>query len=184
MNIDLSAFSHGQLLSKIWLCEHLEPHLPEQANVFILGSWYNLLGSLMLSRNRKLYDNIVGIDIDPDAVNMADKICEPWIIEKKLSNIVGDVSNYDLQGPQVIINCSLEHMDSTNWFNNINKGTLVCLQTSDVVDASDPWFIKQPSPNIGSFLNRYQLTKNLYIGTKKFEYPSITYNRFMLIGIR
>jgi hypothetical protein len=58
------------------------------------------------------------------------------------------------------------------------------LQTSDVIDASDPWFIKQPSPNIGSFLNRYQLTKNLYIGTKKFEYPSITYNRFMLIGIR
>lgn len=184
MSIDLTAFSHGQLMSKIWLCEHLEPHLPEQANVFILGSWYNLLGSLMLSRNRKLYDNIVGIDIDPNAVSMADKICEPWIIEKKLSNRVGDVSNYDLQGPQVIINCSLEHMDSTDWFTNINKGTLVCLQTSDVTDASDPWFIKQPSPTIGSFLNKYQLTKNLYIGTKKFEYSSITYNRFMLIGIR
>ncbi len=180
----MSAFSHGQTMSKIWLCEQLEKHLPKEANVFILGSWYNLLGSMMLARNKNLYDNIVGIDIDPTVIEIADKLCESWIIERKLSNRVDDVLTCDLQGPDVIVNCSLEHMDDTTWFDHINKGTLVCLQTSDVTDSSDPWFVKQPSPNIGSFLSKYQLTKNLYIGSKKFEYPSITYNRFMLIGIR
>lgn len=138
----------------------------------------------MLSRNSNLYNNIVGIDIDPNAVSIADKICESWIIEKKLSNRVDDACTCNLQGPQVIINCSPEHMDSTDWFDHITEGTLVCVQSSDVTDATDPWFVKQPSPTIGSFLSKYQLSKNLYIGTKKFEYPSITYNRFMLIGIR
>lgn len=138
----------------------------------------------MLTRNRNLYDNIIGIDIDDSVIPVADKLCEAWILEKKLTNVQGDVSAYHLEGPQVIINCSVEHMENDTWFDNISKGTLVCLQTCDVDEPGDPWFIKQASPTIDAFLNRYPLTKNLYIGSKKFEYPSITYNRFMLIGIR
>ena len=122
MNFD--SFSHGQIISKLWLCEHLEPYLPQKATAFILGSWYNLLGSMMLTRNCNQYQSILGIDIDIEAVSVADKLCETWIIEKKLCNKVGDANTYKLEGPDVIINCSPEHMENTDWFNNITKGTL------------------------------------------------------------
>ena len=183
MNIDLTAFSHSQTMSKLWLCETIEPYIPKNANVFILGSWYNTLGSMMLIRNRRLYDNIRGIDIDNSVIQIADKLCEAWIIERKLSNAEGDVSNYHLEGPDVIINCSVEHMTNRKWFNNIAKGTIVCLQSSDVTDPNDPWFIKQPSPTMSAFLSGYPFSKILFTGTKKFDYSSITFNRFMVIGI-
>jgi hypothetical protein len=183
MNIDLTAFSHSQTMSKLWLCETIESYLPKNATVFILGSWYNTLGSMMLIRNRRLYNNIQGIDIDQVAVQTADKLCEAWIIERKLSNFASDVSTCNLQGPDVIINCSVEHMANREWFNNITKGTLVCLQSSDVNDSNDPWFIKQPSPTMSAFLSGYPFSKILFTGTKKFDYASITFNRFMVIGI-
>ena len=67
MNFD--AFSHGQIQSKIWLCEELEPHTPIHANIRILGSWYNILAFMLLTRRPEYYYNsIEGIDIDPDAM--------------------------------------------------------------------------------------------------------------------
>jgi hypothetical protein len=181
MNFD--SFSHGQIISKLWLCEQLEPHLPKKATVFILGSWYNLLGSMMLTRNRKLYQSILGIDIDSTAIDIADKLCETWIIEKKLCNKVGDASTYPLEGPNVIINCSPEHMENTNWLNNIVKGTLVCIQSSNMQNDNDIWDIKQHSPTIEDFISKYRLETILFCDTLQIRYENNKgYERFMMIG--
>lgn len=181
MNFD--SFSHGQIISKVWLCEQLEPYLPEKSTVFILGSWYNLLGSMMLTRNRNLYQSILGIDIDADAIKIADKLCVTWIIEKKLSNTIGDANTYNLEGPNVIINCSPEHMDSVDWLNNIVKGTLVCVQSSDMKNDGETWDIKQYTPSLESFIEKYPLDDVLFCGTLPIQYENGKgYNRFMLIG--
>ena len=181
MNFD--SFSHGQIISKLWLCEHLEPYLPEKATVFILGSWYNLLGLMMLIRNHNQYQSILGIDIDTEAVSVADKLCETWIIEKKLCNKVGDANTYMLSGHDVVINCSPEHMDSIDWLKNIVKGTLVCIQSSDMENDGDVWDIKQHTPSMESFVEKYQLDNVLFCGTLPIHYENGKgYNRFMLIG--
>jgi hypothetical protein len=182
MNFD--AFSHGQIISKLWLCEKLEPHVPENAVVFILGSWYNTLGSLMLTRNRNLYQHILGIDLDSEAVELADKLCSTWIIERKLRNIVGDACSYKLEGPGVVINCSSEHMDST-WFDHVTSGTLVCIQSSDMVEPDEVWVIENPSSTLESFSEKYLMTETLFEGVYPIEYENgFGYKRFMKIGIK
>ena len=182
MNFD--AFSHGQIVSKLWLCEQLEPHVPEKAVVFILGSWYNILGSMMLTRNRNLYQHILGIDLDQEAVTIADKLCSTWIIEKKLRNTVDDVNSYNLQGPDVVINCSSEHMDTT-WFDHITTGTLVCIQSSDIVEPDEVWVIENPSSTLESFSEKYPMTETLVEDVYPIEYENgFGYSRFMKIGIK
>ena len=79
--MDYTAFSHGQMQSKIWLCESLEKYIPEKSNIAILGSWYNLLGILLLTRNPNKYNFIIGIDIDKNAIDIANKLCERWMIQ-------------------------------------------------------------------------------------------------------
>jgi len=181
MNFD--SFSHGQIISKLWLCEQLEPHLPEKATVFILGSWYNLLGSMMLTRKRNQYQSILGIDIDAEAVSVADKLGVTWIIEKKLSNVVGDANIYNLAGPNVIINCSPEHMENTDWLNNITKGTLVCIQSSNMENDGNVWDIKQYTATIEDFVSNYKLETVLFCDTLQIRYENNKgYDRFMMIG--
>ena len=83
------------------------------------------------------------------------------MIERKLQNTVGDASSFNLQDAHVIINCSSEHMDTT-WFNNVRSGTIVCIQSSDVVDTEAPWFIKNPSPTLESFSEKYIFKQTLF----------------------
>lgn len=180
MNFD--SFSHGQIISKLWLCEHLEPLLSSTSKVLILGSWYNILGSVMLTRNRDLYQSILGIDIDASAIEIADKLNITWHVEKKLTNITADANEYDLEGYDVIINCSPEHMEQTVWFDKLPKNTIICIQSSSIVDKNEPWLIKQPTPTYEDFCKKYELSRIYYTGIKKIQYDTWGYDRYMIIG--
>ena len=57
--MDFLSFSHGQTQSKLWLCETIEPYLPKDAVVAILGCWYNTLGFMLLTRNQSMYQHIL-----------------------------------------------------------------------------------------------------------------------------
>lgn len=179
-------FKHGLTVSKLWLCEELEPHLPNNAIVAILGSWYNLLGFMMLTRNNKIYESIVGIDSDPDVIPIADKICEGYMIglNAKLRNVLADVNTFNLQGYNVIINTSLEHMSDSEWFEKITHGSLVCLQSSDMPYTDHPWYVTNPIDSLETLLQKYRLKKLLYTGIKEINYNDWGYKRFMAIGIR
>lgn len=176
MNYD--AFSHGQMKSKLWLAEKLEPY--KLGNIVVLGSWYNVTALVLKSRNCP--NKITGIDIDPEVKPIADKICNMWIIEGSVENITGDANNITVPY-DVVINCSSEHM-TTEWFDNIKPGTLVCIQSSDVTDPEYPWLIKTASPNIESFKQKYNLSTTLFCDTLRIQYDSWGYDRFMLIGIK
>lgn len=180
MNFD--SFSHGQIVSKLWLCEELEPHIKTNSSVCILGGWHNVLGMLMLSRNEKKYKSITNVDIDADAINVADKITDKWRIDQTVSNVNADANSYQVT-QDVVINCSVEHFSSQDWFDNIPKGTLVCIQTCDVTDSGYPWLIAMPNPDMETFLERFPLSEVLFTGEKDIVYPNFGYKRFMMIGI-
>ncbi len=59
-SMDPLSFSHGQTQSKLWLCETMEPHLPQNAVVAILGCWYNMLGFMLITRNKQLLSACLG----------------------------------------------------------------------------------------------------------------------------
>ena len=183
--INTDAFSHGQVLSKIWLCEELEPHVPNKANVAILGSWYNLLAFMMLTRNNTLYSHITGIDKDHLAIEVSDKICNAWTFgeENKIVNTINDVNDLDYVEYNLVINCSVEHM-SDGWFDEIPDGTTVCIQSSNVTDAMFPWYVINANKTIDILKSKYPLSSTLFSGEKEFIYGDWGYKRFMIIGIK
>lgn len=186
MNPNFDAFSHGQTISKIWLCENLEPHISKNTKVAILGSWYNILSFMMLSRQPNIYKRISGVDINPEAISMADKICNAWTMGSNyiVENIIADANTYDISSYDVVVNCSPEHMISNEWFENIEYGTLVCIQTSDVTDPDYPWLVSNPNKDLNTLIEKYPLSQHLFTGTKEINYADWGYKRFMIIGLK
>lgn len=185
MTTNFDAFSHGQTLSKIWLCENLEPYIPKNAKVAILGSWYNILSFMMLTRQPNLYRNITGIDVDASAIELADKICNAWTMKNNriVENKIGNATEIDYSEYDAVINCSVEHMDST-WFNNVKSNTLVCIQSSDVTDPCYPWLISNPNEDLSTMIEKFPLSQRFFMGTKEIEYADWGYKRFMIIGLK
>ena len=183
MNYD--AFSHGQIKSKLWLCEELEKHIPNNSNVKILGSWYNVLAFILLTRNPNNYQSIEGIDIDPEVQSIADKICNYWNFEgSKVTNTLGDATIVNYDNTQVVINCSPEHMKNTDWYNNIPAGALVCVQSSSITDPLYPWLISTPHYSLDDVKTKYPMNCIKYDGQIRIQYDSWGYDRYMLIGIK
>lgn len=184
--MDYLSFSHSQTQSKIWLCETLEPYLPDNSVVAILGSWYNLLSFVMLARNHRKYQSILGIDIDESAIEVAQKLNQGWAIgdTAKVRNIVADANSYNYQGFNVVINCSPEHMESNQWFDNIQPGTLVCLQSSDIDLNDDVWKITNPNKTLEDFVKKYPLSHYIIKDTKEILYSEWGFKRFMIIGVK
>jgi hypothetical protein len=176
MNFD--SFSHGQMKSKLWLAENLEPHIGK--NVVVLGSWYNITSFIFKVRGNK--SHFTGIDIDPEVKPIADRICDTWRIEGSVSNFTGDAKKIKVEY-DTIINCSSEHM-TTEWFDNVKSGTLVCIQTSNLVDPNHPWYVVTPSTDIESFKQKYNLSKTLFLDTLRIQYGGWGYDRYMLIGYK
>lgn len=184
MNFD--SLSHGQIHSKIWLCEELEKHLPPLSDIHILGCWYNVLGFMLKVRGHTCINSITGIDLDSSAITIADKMCNSWLwSEQGIKNVCEDANSYtcDINEQTVIINCSAEHFASNEWFMKLPKNTLVCIQSTNVTDPNDPWFITQPTPNFNSFIERYPVTHVLFSGTKRIQYSDWGYDRYMTIGL-
>jgi hypothetical protein len=183
-SINLDSFSHGQIISKIWLCEELEHFIQPDSSIHILGGWYNVLGFMLSVRKPDYYRKIVNIDIDADAIVIADKICNPWIIgyNHSIYNQIGDCNTVDYSMSDVVINCSVEHFANNDWYDNIPAGTIVCIQSSDITDPEEPWLIKQANPDFETFLQRFPVTNALFVGTKRIQYSHFGYTRFMLIG--
>jgi hypothetical protein len=183
-NIDFDSFSHGQVKSKLWLCDHLEPLITKKSRVLILGSWVNVLGFMLLTRQSSKYEFIKGVDLDSKSVDAANKICDYWNIEGTQLSVVDDANTTDMQEFDIIINCSSEHMKKNDWFNNIKPGSLVCIQSSNVLDASSPWLVTNPNSSIECFSKKYPLTTTIFSDRLPISYAHWGYERFMIIGIK
>ena len=119
MNFD--AFSHGQIHSKLWLCEELERYTKVNSRIWILGSWYNLLAFMLHIRKPDYYSSIIGYDIDYHSKEVSDKLCNAWTIYNPISvqNIIANANELDWSNPpDIVINCSVEHFSDNTWFDS------------------------------------------------------------------
>lgn len=186
--MDYSSFSHGQIHSKLWLCQELEKHIDKPLNVVIIGCWYNVLGFMMLTRNSSLYNFIEGIDLDQDSIDISNRICDAWMINKdqKIKNSCYNVSSVDFTNYDLVICTSMEDIEFGGWFDRIPKNKLVAIQTNnltqDMVNNYPNWIIKNPNPNMETFKKKYSISDILFEGCKEFDYGDLKYSRYMLIG--
>jgi hypothetical protein len=193
MNYDLSSFIHGQITSKIWLCEELEKHCKPEDSIYLLGGWHNVLGFMLSVRKPNYYKKIHNIDIDETAIIQADQICNTWVNElntnSHIINTCEDCNEYNFHldpNKDIVVSASTEHFENNNWFSKMPDNTMICIQTANVVpknsNEDDVWKIKQPNPNLATFLNRFPMKEYLYVGTRKIQYPTLEYDRYMIIG--
>jgi len=185
------SFYHGLVKSKLWLCEELEitmySEMLKNPTLHILGCWDNLLAFMLLTRKPEYYSTVYGYDINPEAIDKANKICDMWHYESpKVYNYLQDVNNYDysIHTNSIFVNCSIDQMDSNNWYNSIPKGSLVCIQTTNMKDTGYPWFIKQTTNSLNELVDRFNFNQLLYSGEKHIQYLSEGYKRYMIIGTK
>lgn len=179
MNFD--CFSHGQITSKVWLCNEVEKYLHDNSKIAILGGWYNLLGFMLLTRFSSKISKLTSFDIDVNTKSIADKITDTWL-HKIVTNVIADVNTVDLNDYNVVINCSPEHMYENHWFKNIKKETIVCIQSSNITIQTDPWLVVNPNVSLKNLCNKYTLSNLLYADELPIVYDNWGYKRYMIIG--
>lgn len=185
--MDWSSFSHGQIQSKLWLCEEIEPYISYGSNIAILGSWYNILGFMLLVRKPMHYNQVTGIDKDFFATTIANKITNAWQTNEHqcVRNETHLAEHTDLTKFNVVINTSPEHMNNNIWYENCPNDSLVCIQSSDIQIANDDvWKCVNPNATLDELVVKYSMSTVLYSGMRYFDYGSLSYKRFMVIGYK
>lgn len=185
MLVDQDAFSSSQILSKIWLVETLEDilrykEIKNPLKILVLGGWYCLTNLIIRLRKNIKIDKVINVDIDADACDVAKKLNETWVWQNQFESLVYNVNIYQHSGFDVIINTSVEHLETNEWFENIPKDTIVVLQSNDM--KHDDHYNNHKSLN--DFIENYPLTDILYDGVKMFQYKDHSFQRYMIIGIK
>jgi len=177
--LDYTAFSHGQIKSKMWLCDEIERFLPSPSRIAILGGWYGLVAFLLLTRDVKKIDYIRSYDIDPRVESIADKINNAWVCDKwRFKAITADANDVDLSEFNVVINTSAEHVVSRKWFDNIQDQLVIIQSTDQIHDDNE---LHDYSFSLTELKQKYAML-SFYEGEIGFEYPDKSFNRYMLIG--
>jgi len=186
------SFSHGLIASKLWLCEQLESALDNEniknPTVNILASWDSLLAFMLLTRRPKFYGVVNAYDLDIDSTQNANKICDHWLYEyPKVYNHTKDINtlNFNNTGTEsIFINCSIDQIEGTEWYNNIPDERLICLQCTNLPIDTTEWDVKQSYADITAFTNTYKVRRLIYSDSILINYQHLQYRRYMMIGIK
>lgn len=184
------SFSHSLVASKLWLCEQLEIAIDREVIknpiIHILAGWDNLLGFMLAVRRPSFYGSIHNYDISPDHIEAANQICDHWVYEyPKIYNTVQDITKltFNTNKQAVFINCSVDQIEGTDWYQIIPAGSLVCIQCTDLPINHEGWDIKQ-SHSLEGLIKTYPLTTPKFDGSLLFDYGHLSFKRHMLIGIK
>lgn len=186
MLLDQDAFASGQILSKLWLAETLEDvikheNITDPLKILILGGWYGQLHLIFRIRKRLKIESTVSVDIDPEVQHVAELLNETWVWQfGKFSAVTADANDfvYSPADFNMVINTSVEHMHSTQWFDLVPQGTLTVLQSNNMLHDDH----HNTHANLHDFTEEYTINKCYYHGVKQFAYADFSFKRYMLIG--
>jgi hypothetical protein len=186
------SFSHGLVASKLWLCEKLENVIDNEnivnPSLNILASWDNLLTFMLLTRRPKFYGVVNAYDVDSKSTTNANKICDYWKFEyPKVYNHTKDINTLDFSNTgseSIFINCSVDQLDNTSWYDIIPDDRLVCLQTTDLPTSITEWQIKQSYSDKAAFTDSYRVRRLIYCESLDINYGHLKFKRHMMIGIK
>jgi hypothetical protein len=176
------AWSQGQVHSKLWLLEELEPLAKSNPEIWILGGWYGMLAFMLFTRGNLQPRRVTSFDIDPEANKVAEMVNNSWAFDPILfTTKSADCTKLDFSSgkPDIIVNTSCEHFSSA-WAQNLPKGILVAIQSTNM--SHEEHLFKAES--LEHFKSQYPILKKIfYSGQKDFRYPNLIFSRYMLIGM-
>jgi hypothetical protein len=187
IELDIDSFSSSQIQSKIWLTSTLESvtskHLSGKGNykIWLLAGWYGITNFILRTRNNLSVLEVRSFDIDPCCESIANQVNNLWHWQNwKFKAETIDINDLDYTNPpDIVINSSVEHIDRDRWFEIIPKGTLVCLQASDLKHEDHITIYT----SIENLVERFPM-EILYQGVKRFEYDDHGFCRYMIVGFK
>jgi len=173
----LDAFWSGQMKSKEWLIDNLEPFVTKSSRIDIHGGWVGVLSSMIFQSNIPAR-YITSVDIDPLCEHVATMMNKIEEQDGRFKAITGDMCAVPVHG-DVIINTSCEHITQEQydvWLNNISNNTILVLQSNNY---KIPEHIRT-AVDLEEFKKQCGLKNILYSG--ELDLPM--YTRFMIIGTK
>lgn len=170
----LDAFWRGQMQSKEWLIENLQPLVNSPSRIDIHGGWVGVLAS-MIFQSKIPARYICSVDIDPACEPIATMMNKHEEIDGKFRAITGDMCSVPVSG-NVIVNTSCEHITQEQyetWLARLPKDSIVVLQSNNY-DIPEHVRIAQ---TLEEFKKQSHLTE-LWSGMLKTQ----LYTRWMIIG--
>ena len=170
----LDAFWRGQMQSKEWLIENLQPLVNNPSRIDIHGGWVGVLAS-MIFQSKIPARYICSVDIDPTCEPIATMMNKHEEIDGKFRAITGDMCTVPVSG-NVIVNTSCEHITQEQyetWLARLPKDSIVVLQSNNY-DIPEHVRIAQ---TLEEFKKQSHLTE-LWSGMLKTQ----LYTRWMIIG--
>lgn len=185
------SLSPNQLSSKIWLVEELEKinYLnASKLNIEIVGSWFGWPLMQMLSDSFEINKAFL-YDIDKKACRVAIQYREIFSLHKDDVWILNE--NYwerkrTRYEPQLVINCSSEHMSETFAdYNAYNKDCIFAIQSNNMNHISEHINCVKSEEEL---IQKHKLKEIFYAGQQDiiewdgFKIKKTDYKRFMVIG--
>ena len=175
----LESFWHGQLDSKVWLCENLAKVTHAATNkIVIFGGSYGILASLLFNSELGVR-HIRTVDIDPACKDIAENMNKQYVIDGKFDAVTEDMANYEYtEDPQIVINTSCEHITQRQydaWLEKIPRDTWIVVQSNNFSSHREHI---NCSESLKDFRWKSKIGKEFYSGT--LELPK--YDRYMIIG--
>lgn len=177
----LESFWHGQLQSKVWLCEKLSKVEHSLGNrIVIFGGWYGVLAT-MLFNSQVGIRHITSVDIDPECLDIAIGMNRLYFNKNKFKAETGDMCDYvynPKEHPHIVINTSCEHITQKQyeiWLDKVDSDTWIVLQSNNFTGHKEHI---NCSDSLKDFKWKSKLNRVWYEGT--LELPK--YDRYMLIG--
>ena len=175
----LESFWHGQLKSKIWLCETLANVEHTISNrIVIFGGWYGVLATMIFNSDVGA-KHITSVDIDPACKDIAVNMNKAYAMNGKFNAVTEDMCNYEYtEDPHIVINTSCEHITQQQydaWLEKVPGDAWIVVQSNNF--ASHKEHINCVD-SLKDFRWNSKISKEFYSGT--LELPE--YDRYMIIG--
>ncbi len=174
------AMSRGQITSKLWLIQKLvELGTVDLGRVAICGGWVGILSRMILDHPTITVEKVHTMDLDVMATLAAKELNDEYLRDGSLSATVTDCYGSPYRDKyHTVINTSCEHFKHFGlWFNNVEAGTLVVLQSNDAVWIDDHVDCVNSENELA---DKAKLSAVLFKGSL----PCYNYNRYMVIGIK
>ena len=172
----LDAFWSGQMKSKEWLIDNLEPFVTNPIRIEIHGGWVGVLASMLFQSNIPIR-HISSVDIDPTCEHVATMMNKIEEQDGRFNAITKDMCTVPVNG-DVVINTSCEHITQEQyelWLTRLPKDSIVVLQSNDYAIAEHIRIAK----TLEEFKEQSHLTE-VWSGSLKTQ----LYTRWMIIGTK
>jgi hypothetical protein len=172
----LDAFWSGQMKSKEWLIDNLEPFVTKPCRIEIHGGWVGVLAS-MIFQSKIPARYIASVDIDPLCEHVASMMNKIEEQDGRFKAITGDMCTVPVSG-DIIINTSCEHITQEQydlWLSRIPAKSLIVLQSNNY---KIPEHVRTAT-SLKEFEEQSQLDVK-FSGMLKTQ----LYDRWMIIGTR